>query len=74
MNRYLDRYLLTMCSGNYSLEKEAWVADYHHLNSVKITTPLVSILTCKSSVSVLEARDAMLADVHNVNLMILINN
>jgi len=46
------------------------VADYHYLNSVKVTTPLVSILTHKSLISVLEAHDSMLAinrDVHHSN-------
>jgi len=46
------------------------VADYHYFNSVKVTTPLVSILTHKSSISVLEAHDAMLVikrDVHHSN-------
>jgi len=46
------------------------VADYHYLNSVKVTTPLVSILTHKSSISVLEAYDTMLVikkDVHHSN-------
>ena len=46
------------------------VADYHYLNSIKVITPLVSMLTRKSSVSVLEARDAILAakqEVHHFN-------
>ena len=41
------------------------VADYQYSNSIK-ATPLVSILTNKSSVSILEAHDAMW-DVYHFN-------
>lgn len=41
--------------------KQSRVADYHYLNSVKVTTALISILTQKSFISVLEAQDGSLA-------------
>jgi len=46
------------------------VANHHYLNSIKVTTPLVSILTSQSSISVLEALDKMMAvkqDIHRSN-------
>jgi len=47
-----------MWEGGLGIVEPSKVADYHYPNSIKVTTPLVSILTNKSSISTLEAHDA----------------
>ena len=52
---------LSIREGGLGLVEPSKVANYHYLNSVKVTTPFVSILTHESSISVLEAYDEMMA-------------
>jgi len=52
------------------LQEPSKVADYHYSNSVKVTTPLVSVLTHKSSVPILEVHDEVFSlkrDIHCSN-------
>jgi len=61
---------LPIREGGLGIVEPSKIADYHYSNSIKVTTPLVSILTNKSSISVLEADDVMLVakrDVHHSN-------
>jgi len=61
---------LPIREGGLGLMEPSKVADYHYSNSVKVTAPLVSLLTHKSSTSVLNVHDETLAikqDVHRTN-------
>ena len=46
--------ILPIREGGLGIVEPSKVADYHYLSSVKVTAPLVSILTHKSSTSILE--------------------
>jgi len=70
-NNLLQNLLsLPIQEGRLGLVEQSKVASYHYQNSVKVTSPLVSILTDKSSTAVLVAHDTMMAikqDVRNSN-------
>jgi len=58
---------LPIQEGGLEIVEPYKVANHHYSNSVKVTTPLVSISTHKSSISILEAHDEMMAvkrDIH----------
>jgi len=52
------------------LQEPSKVADYHYSNSVKVTIPLVSVLTHKSSAPILEIYDKVFSlkqNIHRIN-------
>jgi len=61
---------LPVREGGLGIGEPSMVAKQHYSNSVKVTTLLVSILTCQSSTSIFEAHGEMIAvkqDIHRSN-------